>query len=100
MYQTLKAGYLKFHQSFRSSATIVLARVNVMAGSLWTVALAADPAVIRDVVPFLQNPKFFGYYLLANGFMTEYLRRRPRSEDVLPPVPATPTVAASLDPLK
>jgi hypothetical protein len=33
-----------------------------------------------DLSPFISNPKFLSGWLIFNGFVTEYLRRR-RAED-------------------
>ena len=54
---------------FKNSETIFWARLNIVVGSLWTVLSATDLAPIM-------NPKFLTYWLIVNGFVTEYLRRR------------------------
>lgn len=91
MYQTIKSGAIAFHQSFRSSATIFFARAQLVLAAGWTVLIATDLA------PVINNPKYVTAWLLFSGIITEYLRRRPRTIDPLPPVSIqTPT----LGPLK
>ena len=62
---------------FRSSETIFWARLQVLVGSLW-VALSAS-----DLSPLL-SPKYMAIWMIVNGFITEYLRRR-RTETVVAP---------------
>lgn len=80
MYQTIKVNAIKFHQSFRSSATIVFARLQILLAALWTVLIATDLA------PIIQNPKYVTAWLILSGLITEYCRRRPATLDPLPPV--------------
>lgn len=85
MYQSLKSAYLAFHRSFRSSATIVVARVNIAIGCAWTTILATDPGQLSNIVPQLKDPHYLTLWIMLNGFLTEYARRRPASRDALPP---------------
>jgi len=82
MYQSIKNAAISFHKSFRSSATILVARLNVAVGCLWTVVLAADPQQLANIVPWLHDPKVLTSWIMINGFLTEYARRRPASRDV------------------
>lgn len=85
MYQTLKEYALKFHASFRSSATILIARLNVLVGCVWTVILTMDPVMLSNIVPQLKDPRYLAAWIMCNGLLTEYGRRRPSSLDALPP---------------
>jgi hypothetical protein len=62
---------------FKNSVTIVWARLQVLAGiaaaSLMT--LATDPHVTSAIETALQ-PKYFPYYVIAIGLITEIARRR------------------------
>jgi hypothetical protein len=71
---------------FRNSETIFWSRLQVLVGSLW-VALSAS-----DLSPLL-NPKYMAIWLIFNGFITEYLRRRSTETVTVPPVvPGEPPV--------
>lgn len=97
MYQTIKNAALSFHQSFRSSATIVVARANVAVGAALSALLAVDPQMLGNLIPQLKDPRYLAAWIVVNGFITEYARRRPGSRGPLAPVdPCEPT----LDPLK
>jgi len=80
MYATLKAGAIHFHQSFRRSATIAFARLQILLGAVWAVLVATD------LSPILRDPRYVTAWLVFSGIVTEYLRRRPRTCDPLPPV--------------
>jgi hypothetical protein len=54
---------------FKNSETIFWARLQILVGCLW-VALSTT-----DLAPVLSG-KYLTYWLILNGFMTEYLRRR------------------------
>lgn len=54
---------------FRHSETIMWARIQVAAGIIWTVLSASD------LSPLL-NPKYLTYWLIVNGVISEWLRRR------------------------
>lgn len=56
--------------------SIFLARVQVLLGIVWTVALATD------LSPFFSNPKVLSGYLLFNGVAAE-LTRRYKTRDTL-----------------
>lgn len=87
MYQTIVNSAVAFHRSFRSSATILVARLNVAVGCAWTILLATDPAQLANIVPWLHDPKVLTSWIMINGFLTEYARRRPASRDVYVRVP-------------
>lgn len=54
---------------FNSSETVAWARVQVAVGVVWTVLSASDLSPLLD-------PKWLTYWLIVNGIVTEYLRRR------------------------
>ena len=62
---------------FRNSVTILLARVQVLAGVVVAclMALASDPNVTGAIQAALQ-PKYIPYYVIAIGLITEMARRR------------------------
>lgn len=62
---------------FRDSETIFWARLQSGVGLLAGVVTYVDPAVLQPVVP----SEWFPWLLVANGVLTEYLRRR-RAEDL------------------
>lgn len=86
MYQTLKAYAIKFHSSFRSSSVIVIARLNVLVGSLFTVVISMDPNMLGNLHPIFKDPRVATAWIIANGFLTEYGRRRANSTQPLDPV--------------
>ena len=55
--------------AFGNSETIVWTRIQVLIGAVW-VGLSGT-----DLSPVL-NPKYMVYWLIINGIVTEYLRRR------------------------
>jgi hypothetical protein len=92
MYETIKKAAISFHNSFRSSATILVARLNVAVGCLWTIVLATDPQQLANIVPWLHDPKVLTSWIMINGFLTEYARRRPGTSDAYTKVdPLRPT---------
>lgn len=92
MYQTLKSCALKFHRSFRSSSVILIARLNVLVGSLFTVVISMDPNMLGNLHPIFKDPRVATCWIIANGFLTEYGRRRASSTVPLDPVtPYQPT---------
>lgn len=54
---------------FDSSETILWARLQVVVGAIWTVLSASDLSPLLD-------PRSLTYWLIANGVITELLRRR------------------------
>ncbi len=54
---------------FRNSETILWARLQVLIGITWAVLSAAD------LSPLLSG-KYMTYWLILNGIVSEYLRRR------------------------
>ena len=54
---------------FRNSETILWARVQVLVGVIWAVLSTAD------LSPVLSG-KYMTYWLIFNGVVSEYLRRR------------------------
>jgi hypothetical protein len=62
---------------FKNSVTIVWARVQMLAGIVAAslMALASDPHVTGAIETALR-PKYFPYYVIAIGLITEIARRR------------------------
>lgn len=81
MYQAIKKAALAFHASFRSSAVILIARINVAVGSLFTVMLTLSPDQLGALHPALKDPRVATVWIIVNGFISEYARRRPGSRD-------------------
>ena len=54
---------------FQHSEVLVWARLQVLVGTVWTVLSTTDMS------PLL-NPKYLTWWLIINGVITEYLRRR------------------------
>ena len=67
----------KIKTSFKSSVTILWARVVALAGLLLAVgqSLLSDPNVTGAIQAALQ-PKYIPYYVIAIGLVTEIARRR------------------------
>lgn len=92
MYQTLKRYAINFHQSFRRSSVILIARLNVLIGCVFTTVLSMDPNTLSNLHPFLKDPRVLTSWIILNGVLTEYGRRRGGSCQPLDPVsPCQPT---------
>lgn len=59
---------------FRDSETIFWARLQMAAGTIWTVLVATDLSPVLDA-------KYLTYWLIASGVITE-LARRSRATDL------------------
>ncbi|WP_127524088.1 hypothetical protein [Mesorhizobium sp. Z1-4] len=57
---------------FRDSETLLIARLNAFMGFLATITAYVDPALIEPLL----TPKAFAIYVLVNGILTEWARRR------------------------
>lgn len=57
---------------FKDSETIAWARIQAALGIVAGIVTYVDPSVIQPIVP----PDWFPWLLVANGLLTEYLRRR------------------------
>ena len=57
---------------FADSETIAWARIQAALGIVAGIVTYVDPAVLQPIVP----PDWFPVLLVANGVLTEYLRRR------------------------
>ena len=57
---------------FADSETIAWARIQAALGILAGIVTYVDPVVLQPIVP----PDWFPWLLVANGVLTEYLRRR------------------------
>lgn len=70
----------KIKSWFKYSVTILWARLVALGGIVLGAlqALSADPA-INDAVHAALQPKFFPYYVIAIGLITELARRRTAS---------------------
>lgn len=67
----------RIRQFFSDSETIFWARVQALLGVIGTATALIDPALIEPLL----SPRGFAIYVLANGLLTEYLRRR-RDEEM------------------
>lgn len=68
----------KIHASFHDSEIIWWARIQVFFGSLYLVLQTVNLA------PLIGDPKYVTYYMIANGLLSEWLRRRRTDEDLNP----------------
>ncbi|MCX8572868.1 hypothetical protein [Aminobacter sp. MET-1] len=57
---------------FKDSETIFWARLQAAVGAVAVAVTYVDPSVLQPVIP----ADWFPWVLVANGVMTEYLRRR------------------------
>jgi hypothetical protein len=64
----LKSWWLGFYHSFGDSETILWARVQILVGAIWIGVSSTD------LSPLLSS-KYLTYWLIANGVITELLRR-------------------------
>jgi hypothetical protein len=73
----MKRMWNKTKAWFKNSTTILWARLQVVAGiaAASLMALASDPHVTGAIETALQ-PKYFPYYVIAIGLITEIARRR------------------------
>lgn len=62
---------------FKDSETIFLARMNVLVGLVITSFSLVDPALVQPLL----TPRGFAIYLLINGVVMEYARKR-RADDM------------------
>lgn len=65
-----KENFWKFYWSFHNSEVILWARIQFLVGTVWAVLSQTDMS------PLITNPKYLTYWLIANGVITELLRRR------------------------
>lgn len=68
MIAKIKAAWQKVWDWCKHSQTIVWARLQVIAGAVWSVLIAAD-------LTALLNPKALAIWLVVSGVITEYMRR-------------------------
>lgn len=57
---------------FKDSETIFWARVQMIIGILAAIVTYVEPYVLEPLLP----PEWFPWFVLLNGVLTEYLRRR------------------------
>jgi len=69
MWEFVKGKWTYFRESFHGSHIIVFARVQALVGPAW---LAVSQT---DMSPFITDHKQMAYWLMANAFITESLRR-------------------------
>ncbi|RWB98846.1 MAG: hypothetical protein EOQ56_19115 [Mesorhizobium sp.] len=62
---------------FSDSETIFWARLQAVIGVVAAVVTCVDPQVLSPIIP----GDWFPWFLVANGLLTEFLRRR-RAEDL------------------
>jgi hypothetical protein len=70
MWNFLRDKCIWFYTTFHNNETIVWARLQMALGAAWLAVSNSDLSV------FINNPKVLGYWLIANSFISEYLRRR------------------------
>jgi hypothetical protein len=70
MKQTVRGWWAKFHASFRSSETILWARLQFVFFAFYTAAQQVD------MTAFISDHRLLQCYILVNGFVAELLRRR------------------------
>ncbi len=74
MFAKFKSWFDSFVASFHDSEVLVWSRVQFLVGVVWAVLSQTD------LSPVISDPKYLTYWLIANGVITEYLRRR-RADD-------------------
>lgn len=62
---------------FKGSETIFWARLQMVLGAIAVALTYVDPSLLQPIF----DPRWFPWFLAANGIATEYLRRR-RDEDM------------------
>lgn len=67
----------KIKSFFKDSETIFWARAQTLLGVVAGVVTYVDPQVLQPLIP----SEAFPYFLVINGLLTEYLRRR-RADDL------------------
>lgn len=70
MYKTIRAKIIDLYTTFHGSETILIARFNVVMGSLYAGLQLLDPTQLPIDV------KYITAWVVGNGVLTEYLRRR------------------------
>ncbi|UQR66233.1 hypothetical protein LRP30_13680 [Bradyrhizobium sp. C-145] len=73
MIATLKAGQVKFWNWMRNSGTIAWSRLQVLLGALFAVLSVTD---LSPLPIFKDHPDWLLYWMIVNGFISEYIRRR------------------------
>jgi len=68
--------WAKIKTFFKHSETLVFARLQVFVGTFLEVLINVDPTLFAGLFG-----KWFPIYLIAQGILTEYLRKR-RDEDM------------------
>lgn len=61
---------------FKSSETIFLARVTMLAGAILEVVITLEPSLFAGIFG-----RWFPLFLICQGVLTEYMRKR-RAEDM------------------
>lgn len=64
--------WTRIKRFFKDSETIFWARLQAAVGAVAVAVTFVDPSVLQPVIP----SDWFPWVLVANGVMTEYLRRR------------------------
>lgn len=68
----------KLYASFHDSEIIWWARAQVFCGALYEVLQRVD------ITPLIGNARYVTYYMIANGLLSEWLRRRRTDADLNP----------------
>lgn len=61
---------------FKDSEVLFWARLQALLGFIGSITAVIDPSLLEPLL----TPKGLALYMLANGLLTEYLRRRRDSE--------------------
>lgn len=69
MWQFVKREFTYLHGTFHDSETILWSRIQMGLGAAWLSISQSDLSQI------ITNPKWFGYWVIFNAFVTEMLRR-------------------------
>jgi hypothetical protein len=72
MLNRIKTAWSRVKRFFLDSETIFLARLQVLAGIVFTVLATFDPSVLAPII----GDKWFGPFLLIWGILAEVARRR------------------------
>lgn len=67
----------RIRKFFKDSEVLFWARVQALIGFIGSVTAIIDPMLLEPLL----SPKGLALYMLANGLLTEYLRRR-RDEEM------------------
>lgn len=76
MYTLIRDKLIDFWSTFHGSETIIWARAQVMLGCLYTGYTLIEPSSFTDI-----PPHYVQAWIVGNGVLSEYLRRRKAEYD-------------------